>query len=189
MDALAYKNRFEHSAFIWDSKFDDRRKRWVRFYTLEDKVAVEEEHVFDASTPLTSQIVVERFLDYGCDGDRERYLYRNLQVESFLRGLNLDHLSRGAISDVKTPLVLLDDRRKLGGQSAAVPENHESFRRTLSAYEFYKTLRDSVSHGTFICLAILTKPTSGITPLKMLGNYMQISEQCRFDAIKTIYVD
>lgn len=116
----------------------------MRFYALENRIAVEEEGIFDTSIPLTRQIIVERFLDYSCDGDRERYLYRNLQIESFLKALNLFVLCRGAMSDVNTPLVLLDDRRVLGGQPAAMPDHHESSRRTLSAHDLYKNLRDSV---------------------------------------------
>jgi len=137
MEALAYNARFEHAAFVWDPIFYDRQSGRVRFHALENKIAVEEPF-FDTSTPLTSQVVVERFLDFNCDGDRERYLYRNLQIESFLKGLNLDDLCHGAISDVHTPLVLLDDRR------AIMLGNHESSRRTLSARELYKNLRDSV---------------------------------------------
>lgn len=143
MDAFAYIARFEHSAFVWDSVFHDRGAGRVRFYTLENRIAVEEEGIFDTSTTLTSQIIIERFLDYGCDGDRERYLYRNVQIEGFLKGLNLDDLRCGAVPSVNAPLVLLDDRRVLSGPPGAEP-NHESSRRTLSAHELYKNLRDSV---------------------------------------------
>jgi hypothetical protein len=144
MEPFAYIVRFEHSAFVWDLVFDDRRAGRVRFYALENRVAVEEEGVFNTSTPLTTQIVVERFLDYSCDGDRERYLYRDLQVGSFLKGLNLDHLCRGVISDVNTPLVMLDDRHILDGLPSDTADNNESSRRTLSAYELYKALREHV---------------------------------------------
>lgn len=144
MDPLAYKSRFEHSAFVWDSKFKDRQDGRERFFALEDKITVEEAEFFDTSTPLTSQIVVERFLDYGCDGDRERYLYRNVQVGKFLNGLNLDHLCRGTTSDVSTPLVLFDDGHNFGEPFATASSHRESSRRTLCAHEFYKVLRNSV---------------------------------------------
>jgi hypothetical protein len=144
MDAIIHQARFEHFAFVWDGIFADRRTGRTRFYVLESRIAVEEEGTFDTSNPLTIQIVVERFLDYGCAGDRQRYRYRNLQIESLLNGLNLDDLCRGVVPDVNTQLVLLDDRYVLGGPPAAVPDNHESTRRTLSAHELYKNLRDIV---------------------------------------------
>jgi hypothetical protein len=143
MDPLAYKSRVEHSAFVWDSKFNNRHDGRARFSTREDNIAVEEAKVFDISTPLTSQVVVERFLDYDCDGDRERYLYRNVQVESFLKGLNLDHLHRGTASDVRVPVVLFDDRHNFA-PSATASTYQESSRRTLCAHEFYRSLRNSV---------------------------------------------
>jgi hypothetical protein len=118
----------------------------VRFYALENRIVVEEGK-FDTSTPITRKIIVERFLDYGCDGDRERYLYRNLQIESFLNGLNLDGLRRGA-PDINKPLVLLDDRYVLAGLPAAMPDNYESSRQTLSAHELYIILRNSVCYTT-----------------------------------------
>jgi hypothetical protein len=143
MGAVVYKSRFEHSAFVWDSDFDDRR---VRFYSLDDKIAVEEE-IFDPSQPLTRQIIVERFLIYRCKGDRERYLYRDLQIKTFLEGLNLDHLRRGSHSQVNTPVVLVDDRRNLDSLSMTESGNNGSFRQALSAHNLYHFLRKSVCLG------------------------------------------
>jgi len=144
MNASIYKTHFEHSAFVWDSIFDDCRPRRVPFYGVENRIAVEEAGTFDISIPLTTQVIVERFLDYGCSGDRERYRYRNLQIENFLSELNFETLCRGITPDVNKPLVLLDDRRVLEGTPTIVSGNHESSRRTLTACELYEELRQNV---------------------------------------------
>lgn len=140
MGAVVYKSRFEHSAFVWNSIFDDRR---VRFYSLEDKVAVEGETT-DTSRPVTSQIVIERFLDYRCKGDRERYLYRDVQIQTFLRGLKLEHLHQGLTSDVNNPTALIDDRRNPARPSAAGSSENGPIILTLSAQNLYHLLRNSV---------------------------------------------
>jgi hypothetical protein len=178
MDPLVHQTRFEHFPFVWDNIFADRRTGRTRFYVVESRIAVEEGSNFGTSTPLTTQIVVDRFLDYGCAGDRERYIYRNMQIECLLRGLNLDGLCHGSIPDVNAPLVLLDDRHVLGGPPAAVLGNHESFRRVLSAHEFYKSLRDSVC-SIIPYPGYFTKQVSVLILAEIAENFGQIADQCR----------
>ena len=139
-----HNTRFEHSTFAWDTVFHERLAGRLRFYVVESKVAVEEEGTFDTSAPLTAKVIVERFLDYGCAGDRERYLYRNFQIESFLKGLNFGELCHGIVPSVKEPLILLDDRQVLDGPPTAMTSNQKVSTQTLSAHELYKNLREAV---------------------------------------------
>jgi hypothetical protein len=101
---IAYRGRFEHSAFVWPPDF---AKPQVGAYKQEDRIAVHEEDGFENSAPLSNQEVLQRFIFYKCDGDKDRYLYRNDQIKNFLQELSLEDLRRGSATDVKTSLALL----------------------------------------------------------------------------------
>jgi hypothetical protein len=137
------KARFEHYAFVWEPSFETRQSKK---YPTEDHVAVEQSKTFDTSIPLTSRIVVERFLEYGCDRDRDIYLYRNRRIENFLKGLDLESLRRGSISDVNASVVLLDDRCDLGLSTATTVSESRPLGAPLTAHQFYLELSRSVCY-------------------------------------------
>ena len=137
------KARFEHYAFVWESSFETRQSKK---YPTEDHVTVEQSNIFDTSIPLTSRIVVERFLEYGCDRDRDIYLYRNRRIKNFLKGLDLECLRRGSISDVNDPVVLLDDRSDPGLSIVTTVNQSRPLGAPLSAHQFYLELSKNVCY-------------------------------------------
>lgn len=141
MSSIVKTTRFEDYAFVWESAFETRQPK---IYPKEDNFAVEQTTAFDTPIPLTSQIVIERFLEYRCDRDRDIYLYRNRRIESFLKGLDLECLRRGSTSDVNNPTVLLDDRSDLGVSTATTLTDSRPLREPLTAHQFYHELSKSV---------------------------------------------
>ena len=132
---------FEQHAFVWEPAFKARQSH---IYRNEDNVAVEQTTTFDTSIPLTSQVVTERFLEYGCDRDRDIYLYRNRRIESFLRGVDLEYLRQGSTLDVNDPVALLDDRNDLGVPTAMPLTDSRPLAEPLTAHQFYLELSKSV---------------------------------------------
>jgi hypothetical protein len=141
MSSAVNNARFEHHAFVWEPAFKARQSQ---IYRNEDNVAVEETPTFDTSIPLTTRIVIERFLEYRCDRDRDIYLYRNRRIESFLKGLDLEYLRRGSTSHVNNPIVLLDDRSDIGDPTATPLTDSRPLREPLTAHQFYLELSKTV---------------------------------------------
>ena len=134
-----YEGHFEHSAFIWDSIFSQRRDQ---VYDKEDKAAVQEG--LDASISLTSQEIISRFLYYKCGGDEGRYLYRSVQISDFLKDVDFECLRHASTSDVLCPLVLIDDRNNWRVPEGNVAGNFRSSRKPMNAHQFYHELCKAV---------------------------------------------
>ncbi len=135
----SHSSHFEHSTFVWDSVFSERREN---FYVKEDLVAIEKG--LNASRPQTSQEAITSFVDYKCGKDSSRYLYRSQPIRDYLRGLDLDCLRRGSIPDKFTPAVLIDDRNHSELPYPNPSRGIGAFRSSLNAHQFYVKLCQSV---------------------------------------------
>jgi hypothetical protein len=128
----------------WNPVFSQRREA---IYSREANLAIYDE--FGASSSLTTQETITRFLNYRCDGNAERYLYRNLQISNFLKGLDVECLLQGSFSDVTSPLVLMDDRNNASSSSDNLGGNYRLSKGPLNAHQFYRELRKNVCLSTF----------------------------------------
>jgi hypothetical protein len=143
--SISNSNQFEQLAFVWNSVFASERSQ---IYVREDQLGV----VIGSETrglrkavivanfldKLSKADIVERFLNYTCGGDAERYLYRNLQISKFLSGADMNHLRAGPSPTTHSvPLVLMEDRNRDGPTRYGT---RRPLKGPLAVQEFYEEL-------------------------------------------------
>jgi len=141
----AYNGQFKQDAFVWKSVFNGRQDRAYRF---ENRFAVE--HNLSPATaglPLTTERIVDRFINKGCEHDVHRYKYRYDQIADFINaqgGVNIDLLR--AITPlldpaVSVPSALLDDRNQGTASRLNSAGNRRASLGPLNARQLYNELR------------------------------------------------
>lgn len=144
---------FKHSKIGWNPIFAQRREA---IYPTEANIAVLDN--FGASNSLITRKIIDRFLNYKCDGDTDRYLYRNLQISNFLKDLDAECLRQGSSPDVFPPLALIDDRNNISSSASTPAGNYRQTRGPLNAHQLYIELCKSVWLSIFLKTLIRNNP-------------------------------
>ena len=109
-----YYERFTQQAFVWKAAFSKRRTeryisenaRYVQ-YTIR---SIEEAAREDSIDTISTEDVVERFVNINCEVDVDRYLYRTEKLTNFLEAADMEDLRGLATPQVSKVKVLIDDR-------------------------------------------------------------------------------
>jgi hypothetical protein len=111
-----YSGHFKHYAFIWRPAFTHRQ---TAVYPSENKLLVQRQIQYlpgnapaiPTTSPLIStQEVVDSFVNNRCTDDVDRYLSRKLQIGRFLEAADIDTLREDPEECVSKPMALIDDR-------------------------------------------------------------------------------
>jgi len=99
---------------MWKAAFSKRR---TARYTSENTRYVqrtirslEEPTREDSIDTISTEDVVDRFVNINCGDDVDRYFYRSGKLANFLEAANMEDLRRPASPQVSKIMVLIDDR-------------------------------------------------------------------------------
>ena len=117
MDASRYYNgHFKHYAFTWRQSFTQRHnpvptsehhplvKRQIQYLPGDTP------HIALRSPLLSTEEIVDTFVDNKCRDDPDRYLSRKLQIGRFLLNARVESLRGDPDESVSKPMTLIDDR-------------------------------------------------------------------------------
>lgn len=157
--ARALQGHFKQHAFVWRSDFGQRQP--LKVYQGDDRKYVEyveyvESRVADASggpvasadtvDTISTNHVIDRFVNNHCQEDIDRYLYKSRQVEQFLGGANMESLRASRMThQVSKKLVLLDDRNNSNVTREELSGDCRPFLGPLNAHQLYSELLKTVS--------------------------------------------
>ncbi|KAG4440135.1 hypothetical protein IFR05_004393 [Cadophora sp. M221] len=125
--------QFKQLAFSWKSVFSQRR---TNFYAVEDQRYVES---FPDSADLSTEEMVDRFVQNQCTHDLERYLYRKRHLSDFLELATMGPLEQ-ILPQRSTLTVLMDDRNDETVTRDSFTGNFRPSLGPLSAQRFYTEL-------------------------------------------------
>lgn len=118
-------------AFVWDQKFYEQH--FESYLVEKNSIAVEETESDLSTRLLTTNEIVENFLCYKCQGDRDRYHSRDSKIKRFLRGADINSVRTGNL--VGKARVLLDLR--VSGVTPQLPRDGHSVQAPLTVQQFY----------------------------------------------------
>jgi hypothetical protein len=148
-----YYSQFKQYAFLWKPAFAQRH---TDVYANEN-VPFVARPVEDPSgatitgddrniDTISTEDVVENFVNNDCDDDIDRYQYRNSQVSDFLEMGNMNILRSPIQSvEVSRPMALLDDRNNGNVSRENMAGNLRLNLGPLSAHQLFMELRKHVS--------------------------------------------
>jgi hypothetical protein len=153
-----HSGHFKHFAFTWRPAFTNRQ---TTVYPLENQPLVERQFQYlpEDAPPipagdhlLSTQEVIDNFVDYRCTDDLDRYLSRKLQVGRFLLPAQINSLRGEPEESVSKPMALLDDR------------NNENVTRLLL------NGRCRPSNGPLSAHGLFTELSRNVSPLYLQGD-------------------
>jgi hypothetical protein len=145
-----YSAHFKHYAFIWRPAFTLRQ---AGVYPSENMPLVQRSNRFPTGTappipaaaPLIStQDVVDGFVNNRCTDDEDRYLSRKLRMGRFLEAADLDTLRGDLEETVSRPMALMDDRNNESVTRVRLAGNCRQPLGPLSAQGLFRELSQAV---------------------------------------------
>jgi len=134
--------RFRQSASLWTAFFTQQNKKR---YAREDET-LEARQPPDRGRPPTTNDIIDIFLHDRCGIDIDRYLYRDVQIASFLKDVGIEALRDGA-NRISTPRCLIDDRNNASTTRTNLEGSCRPPKGPLDARAFYLELVKKVHIG------------------------------------------
>lgn len=94
---------------------------------------------------MSTEDVIDRFLDNQCADDPDRYLYRNPQVARFLEQASMDVLRGPEAPEVSTVKIAMDDGNNSNVTRGQIIGKRRQFQGGLNAQQLYNELLKPVS--------------------------------------------
>lgn len=113
-------------------------------------------HIAPRSALLSTEEIVDRFVDNKCIEDLDQYLSRTLQIRTFLKGANIDTLRADPTGSVSKPMALIDDRNNENVTRVNLNGRCRPSQGPLSAHGLFAELSRSVC--LFHCLVSRRSP-------------------------------
>jgi len=144
-----YNGHFKQYAFTWRSAFTVRQ---TTVYPFENQPLVEREFQYPpgaappipAGVGLSTQEVIDNFVDNRCKDDVVRYLSRKLQIEGFLSPAQINTLRGDQDESVSKPMALIDDRNNENVTRVHLNGRCRPFQGPLSAHGLFAELSRNV---------------------------------------------
>lgn len=147
-----YSGHFKHYAFVWRPAFTLRQ---ASVYPSENKPLVQRQNLYPTGTtpplpaaaPLIStQEIVDSFVNSGCTDDEDRYLSRKLRMGRFLEAADTDTLRGDLEETVSRPKALIDDRNNESVTRVHLAGNCRQPLGPLSARRLFRELSKAVGN-------------------------------------------
>jgi len=139
---------FRRNAFIWPSTFSQRQ---TNSYPKENRHQVKRllraPEGFGTETTsigVSDDDVEEWFIKDGSQHDSDRFLFRKLQIGSFLRAAKIEILRGPPQRSLSKPMALLDDRNNASVTRLQQAGSCRPFRGPLTAQELFIDLSQEV---------------------------------------------
>ena len=150
-----FHGQFKQHAFIWKPAFNQRQ---TDSYASENNPfvvrPVEDRSgatiARDSPSNISTEDVVDRFVNHQCEDDIDRYHYRNSQVSEFLKLGDINMLrSSNPNPKVSRSMALLDDRNNASVSRENMAGKFRLIRGPLNAHQLYIELQKHVSSCYF----------------------------------------
>jgi hypothetical protein len=151
MDPSRYYNgHFKHYAFTWRQSFTQRQNPVP---TSEHHPLVQRQiqylpgdtpHIAPRSPLISTEDIVDTFVDNKCRDDPDRYLSRKLQIGRFLLAARVESLRGDPDESVSKSMALIDDRNNENVTRANLSGRCRPSQGPLSAHGLFAELSRSV---------------------------------------------
>jgi len=147
-DLRVHGGHFKNYALIWRPAFGQRQEK---FHPAEDQryidtVRTQQQPIAQLSTPqwrLTTQEIIEAFINNRCMDDLGRYFHRNFEISKFIEAADITMLLQ-SVALTSKPMALLDDRNNECVTRTQLAGNRRPSRGPLSASQLFAALSQEV---------------------------------------------